>query len=186
MSATGRRDEQLARVLENAAGLTSTPHQMTPQELRAFISEVGTAGDPEQGRAIFERPELGCTACHSIQGHGGQLGPDLSALGTAQPVDFILGAILNPNQEVKEGYLSIAVTTKDGSEFQGYQIRQTNDELVLRDTLQNRELRLPLSQIAAKRQNGSIMPNGLVDTLSREELRDLVRYLSEQGKPITR
>jgi len=47
---------------------------------------------------------LNCSACHAIGGKGGNIGPDLGALGTAQPVDFIIGAVLDPNREVKEGY----------------------------------------------------------------------------------
>jgi len=57
-------------------------------------------------------------------------------------VEFIIGAILEPQKEIKEGYTSIAVTTKDGEEYQGYALRETGDELVLRDVLQNREVRL--------------------------------------------
>ena len=77
-----------------------------------------------------------------MNGEGGKIGPELSALGTAQPVDFIVGAILDPQKEVKEGYVSISITTKDGEEYQGYQVRETATEIVLRDILQNKEIRL--------------------------------------------
>jgi len=74
------------------------------------------------------------------------------------------------------------VTTKDGEEYQGYQVRETKDELVLRDVLQNKEVRLRRDTIQEKRQNGSVMPSGLADALKRDEFRDLVRYLSELGR----
>jgi putative heme-binding domain-containing protein len=118
-----------------------------------------------------------------VNGQGGNIGPDLSALGTAQPVDFIIGAILDPQKEIKEGYTSLSVTTKDGEEYQGYQVRETGDELVLRDLMQNKEVRLRRDTIKAKNPNGSLMPAGLVDPLTRAEFRDLVRFLSELGKP---
>jgi putative heme-binding domain-containing protein len=118
-----------------------------------------------------------------VNGEGGRIGPELSALGTAQPVDFIIGAILDPQKEVKEGYISVSITTKDGEEYQGYQVRETAEELVLRDVLQNREVRLRRDMIAEKNQTGSVMPKGLADMLTREEFRDLVRFLSELGKP---
>src|SRR5439155_14707374 len=183
MSSSGRRNEQLARVLSEAAGYISRGQNMTPAEIVAFVAEVRAQGDAKRGADVFRRPQLGCTACHSVNGEGGTIGPDLSALGTAQPVDFIIGAILDPQKEVKEGYVSISVATKDGEEYQGYQVRETDDELVLRDALQNQEVHLRRDAIKEKKQNGSVMPGGLADTLTRAEFRDLVRFLSELGKP---
>ena len=177
MNASGRRDENLARVLVKPASVNS---QM--KDLPGFVAEVRAKGDAKSGAEIYQRPTLGCVACHSINGQGGNLGPDLSALGTAQPIDFIVSAILEPQKEIKEGFTSISVTTRNGEEFQGYQLRESKDELVLRDTLQNKEVRLAPSTIQDKRQNGSVMPAGLADAITREEFRDLVRYLSELGR----
>ena len=134
---------------------------------RMLPDEVRISGDARRGAEIFRRPALGCLACHAVNGEGGTLGPNLSALGTAQPLDFIIGAILDPQKEIKEGYMSISVTTKDGEEYQGYQVRERSAELVLRDSLQNQEGRLPRSNIREKKQNGSVMPAGLVDSLNR-------------------
>ena len=78
--------------------------------------------------------------------------------------------------------MSISVVTRDGEEYQGYQVRESGDELVMRDVLQNREIRLRKEAIKEKKQNGSVMPGGLADTLTRTEFRDLVRYLSELGQ----
>ena len=182
ISSSGRRSEQLAQLLADAAGFNRDGKVLAPAEITAFASEVRAGGDARRGAEIFRRPELGCAACHAINGQGGHIGPELSALGTAQPVDFIIGAILDPQKEVKEGYVSISVTTKDGEEYQGYQVRETDEELVLRDVLQNKEIRLRRDAIRNKQQNGSVMPNGLADLLTRTEFRDLVRFLSELGK----
>ena len=155
---------------------------MTAAEIAAFASEVRASGDAKRGAEIFRRAELGCIACHSVNGQGGTIGPNLSALGTAQPVDFIIGAILDPQKEIKEGFMSIEITTKDGEEYQGYPLRETKDEFVLRDIVQQREVRLRRDSIQEKKQHGSVMPSGLADTLTRAEFRDLVRFLSELGK----
>ena len=117
-----------------------------------------------------------------LLGEGGTIGPDLGALGTAQPVDFIVGAILEPQKEVKEGFVAVTIVTKDGEEFQGYQQRETAEEVHLRDVLQNRSVSIPKSAIRERRQAGSVMPAGLTDTLSREEFVHLVRYLTELGR----
>jgi len=183
MNAAGRRSDSLVRVLTEAAGLTFQPTSMAPAEIAAFADEVRAKGNGMRGAQIFRRADLGCAACHAVNGEGGRIGPELSALGTAQPVDFIIGAILDPQKEVKEGYISVSITTKDGEEYQGYQVRETAEELVLRDVLQNREVRLRRDMIAEKNQTGSVMPKGLADMLTREEFRDLVRFLSELGKP---
>ena len=155
---------------------------MRAADLAAFTKEIRSQGDARHGAEVFRRAELGCTACHAVNGQGGHIGPELSALGAAQPVDFIIGAILDPQKEVKEGYSSISVTTKEGEEYQGYQVRETTDELVLKDVLENKEIRLRRDNIREKRQNGSVMPGGLADLLTRAEFRDLVRFLSELGK----
>jgi putative heme-binding domain-containing protein len=182
VNVSGLRDESLAQVLAHAAGFKEQNFQMTAKEIEAFAAEVRAKGDLRRGAEIFQRPQLGCVACHAVHGHGGNIGPNLSALGSAQPIDFIIGAILDPQKEIKEGFTAVVVTTKDGEEHQGYALRETRNEIVIRDVLQNKEVRLPRDAIAEKRQLGSVMPDGLADTLTRDDFRDLVRYLSELGR----
>ena len=179
MNAGGKRHDTLAKILAEAAGLSTDDIPVT--DMVAFIAEVRASGNAQRGAQIFRRPELGCMACHSVNGEGGNIGPDLSALGTAQPLDFIVGAILQPQKEIKEGYTSVSITTKDGHEHQGYVLREKRDEIVLRDVLQNKEVRVRRDTIKEKRANGSVMPEGLVNILRRDEFRDLVRYLGELG-----
>jgi putative heme-binding domain-containing protein len=182
MNSTGRRDETLAGVLTKALG--SEPQHRTIADVAEIARGVREQGDPLRGEAIFRRPELGCVNCHAVKGKGGKIGPELSALGTAQPLDFIIGAILDPQKEIKEGYISTLVITKDDDEFQGYIVREDNREVVLRDTLQNKEIRIPRNSIKLRKQSGSLMPSGLTDSLSKSEFRDLIRYLSELGSAI--
>ena len=179
LSSSGRRDERLTRILTEAAGFRRQEKQIG--DAVDFVGEVRARGDAKHGAEIFRRQELGCIACHIVNGEGGKIGPDLSALGTAQPIDFIVGAILDPQREVKEGYISISVTTSDGEEYQGYAVRETEKELVMRDILQDKEVHLRRDMIKEKKQNGSVMPSGLADLLTRSEFRDLVRFLSELG-----
>ncbi|MGI8965934.1 MAG: DUF7133 domain-containing protein, partial [Limisphaerales bacterium] len=181
MNSSGRRHEGLAHILTEAAGLNFQNQRMTPAEMVTFAGEVRTRGDAKHGADIFRRAELGCTVCHAVNGQGGNLGPDLSALGSAHPVEFIIGAILDPQKEIKEGFLSISITMKDSEEYQGYLVRETADEFILRDVLQNKEVRLRRDAVKEKKQNGSVMPTGLADTMTRTEFRDLVRFLSELG-----
>jgi putative heme-binding domain-containing protein len=178
MNSSGRRDEKLAAVLS-----ARSPRREEGDLTSDLIPLVRSHGDAKRGAELFQRPELGCVACHSVNGQGGSIGPDLSALGTAQPLDFIIGALLDPQKEIKEGYMSLSIVTQDGEEFQGYLRRESADDLTIHDVLQNREIRIPRSRIKEKRQNGSVMPAGLVDSLSRAEVADLLRYLSTLGQP---
>lgn len=169
LSSSGRRSEELARAIS----------QTTAKEKSANFA----GGDSKRGRQVYERAELGCVTCHKINGAGGSIGPDLSALGTAQPIDFIARAILDPQKEIKEGFSSVSIATKSGDEFQGYIVRETGNEILLRDPLLNEEIKISRTDIVKQKPNGSLMPNGLVDQLSDVEFRDLVAYLSTLGKP---
>ena len=182
MAAAGRRDEILAAKLESAVGLSREPRKWSAAELLAFLGEVRTVGDAIQGAAIFHRPELNCAACHGINASTIGLGPDLGALGTAQAPEFIVGAILEPQREVKEGFNSIALTLRGGEELQGRVLSEDAEVVVLHDTLSRTDLRLRRDQITERHPVGSVMPAGLVDTLTRSEFRDLIKFLSGLGR----
>ncbi|MBI4664070.1 MAG: c-type cytochrome [Verrucomicrobia bacterium] len=183
MNSIGRQDASLLDPLRRAAELGSESQPLREEEVKALITEVRTNGDRKRGEAIFRRPEVNCLACHAVGNEGGRIGPDLNSIGTGQPIDFIVGAILTPNKEIKEGYQAFEISTKDGEVLQGYKVREDHKELVLRDVLRNLELRIPPGQIEKQRAIGSLMPSGLVDHLTRAEFRDLLRYLSELGTP---
>jgi putative heme-binding domain-containing protein len=181
LSASGRRDPGLARILERAAGATSVPGP-TVAEIPNLAQTVRRAGRALAGKGVFERPALACVNCHATDGTPGKIGPDLGALGTSQTVEFILGAILDPQKEVKEGFVAHEIETRDGEVHQGYLRGETATEIALFDHLENRVLLLHPNQVASRRQLGSLMPSGLADTLSREDLRDLVAYLARLGR----
>jgi putative heme-binding domain-containing protein len=150
--------------------------------LDTFLQGVQTGGDPIRGKQVFHRPELGCASCHGIGATSPRLGPDLSALGTSQTPAFLVGAILEPQREVKEGFNSWMLTMKDGTIHQGRLVMETRTEVLLFDAAERQELRLPVSLLADRTQIGSIMPEGLVQSLTREEFRDLIRFLSGLGR----
>jgi putative heme-binding domain-containing protein len=182
MSAMGRADEHLLTVLIDAAGLQREKRQLSATDIAALAEDVRKNGRAANGARIYARAELSCAACHAINGKGGNIGPDLSALGTAQPIEFIIGAILSPNREVKEGFTAIEVTTKSGEAHQGYLVRENAQELVLKDIAAAQEIRLAKADLASRQQRGSVMPEGLADTLTQSEFRDLVRFLSDLGR----
>ncbi|MFP6656769.1 MAG: sorbosone dehydrogenase, partial [Pirellulales bacterium] len=86
-----------------------------------------------------------------------------------------------PNKKIKENFHSLVVETNGGRLLTGINIGRTNRHLILRDA-ENREMRIPLTEIAEEENGASLMPAGLVDSLTRGELTDLVAFLSQLGK----
>ncbi|MEO6742656.1 MAG: PVC-type heme-binding CxxCH protein [Chthoniobacteraceae bacterium] len=178
---SGQSRPKVVEVLRDLAGFGSSLPAGDPAFVAALVAEVQQKGDAKRGREIFRRAELACTGCHRIGDEGGTIGPALDAIGSGQPVDFIIGAVLLPQKEIKEGYEAMEVTTKDGRVITGYRVSDDGN-LVIRDIATGGQTRLAKEEIVSKKLTGSLMPSGLADRLSREDLRDLFRFLSGLGK----
>jgi hypothetical protein len=74
------------------------------------------------------------------------------------------------------------VTTKDGEELGGNMVRESSEELILRDAT-NKEISIPKRKIQSRAMGGSLMPAGLLDILSPSERLDLYAFLWQLGKP---
>jgi putative heme-binding domain-containing protein len=155
----------------------------TPEFVAALVKEVRESGDAKHGGEVFRRAELACTACHSIADQGGKIGPPLDAIGSGQPLDFIIGATLEPQREIKESYEAMQLTAKDRRTALGYIAARDPQQTTVRDPATGAETKFASADIAEQKQLGSFMPAGLVDNLSREDLRDLFAYLAQLGKP---
>jgi putative heme-binding domain-containing protein len=96
-------------------------------------------------------------------------------------VDYLVESILLPSKAIKEGYHSIRIVTVEDKVYLGIKVREADGILVLR-TAEDKEITIPFKDIAEKNEAKSLMPEGLTDTLTREEFADLVRFLAELGK----
>jgi putative heme-binding domain-containing protein len=189
VSASGRQEPALTQALAaaitrvSAAGTqpAASPHAMDPAALDAFVSLVRDKADASRGAAIYARENLKCVTCHRIGDAGGRVGPNLTAIGASSPLDYVIDSLLYPAKNVKEGYNTVVVQTADGQVLTGIQVTRSDAELVLRDAT-GKEMKIPTADIDEESAGTSLMPAGLIDGLSREELADLVRYLSELGK----
>jgi putative heme-binding domain-containing protein len=155
---------------------------LSPEELKELLSFIKEKGDPARGELIYRRTELGCVSCHSIGGVGAKVGPDLTSIGASAQPDYLVESLQFPNRKVKEGYHAIIVETKDEQELSGILVRETDDQLILRDA-SNREISVAKNNVQKKNIGGSLMPAGLVDALNENEQADLYKFLSELGKP---
>lgn len=182
MNTSGRSDADLVQALSKAAGISLNPQPPSEAELKALVQEVLTRGNAARGEQVFRRTDLGCLKCHSLAGAGGNIGPDLRDIGSNSPVDYILRSILNPDESIKEQYETVLVATADGGIFHGILVEDSAQRLVLKDA--NGQVRIIAKADIEERNKGpSLMPKGLEQFMTRSELVDLVRFLSELGKP---
>jgi putative heme-binding domain-containing protein len=175
-------DPALVDVLGKAAGISTEVKPLTPAELSALVAEVAAKGDPARGEVVFRRRDLNCMTCHSVSRAGGEIGPDLSAVGQTSPPDYIINSILLPDQSIKEQYHTLVVLTADGQVYQGIVVDKDAQKVVLKES--TGALRsVPADSIEEQKAGGSLMPKGLVNLMTHAEFVDLVRFLSELGKP---
>jgi putative heme-binding domain-containing protein len=180
--ALGRADSALVGVLSRAAGLSAESKPLTPTELNQLVAEVADHGDAARGELIFRRADLNCTSCHSLSKAGGEVGPDLSAVGQTSPSDYIINSLLNPDQAIKEQYHTLIVQTSDGQVFQGIVTDKDDQRIVLKEAAGTTRV-VPVVTIEDQKPGGSLMPKGLANLMTHAEFVDLVRFLSELGKP---
>ncbi len=171
---------ELVDALTKAGSLGGARKPPTAAEVKELVADVEKA-DAARGEIIFRRKELQCMACHGIGGAGGQVGPDMTSIGASAQRDYLVESLLIPNKAIKEGFNAIRVVTTDDKVYLGIKVREVNGLLVLR-TPEDKEITIAVKDIAERGETKSIMPEGLTDTLTKQEFADLVRFLSELGK----
>ena len=138
-------------------------------------------GDPANGKRLFltsATNELQCLKCHRVGGNGGQIGPDLSLIGVKGSKENLFDSLLHPSQAIADQYVTWTIQTDDGQLISGLLIGQTETDMTIRDGNGN-DFQLPLNTIQSQRKSLiSLMPEGLVNTLTEGELVDLVAYLA--------
>ena len=145
--------------------------------LGAYRTAQG-GGDAQRGRRIFfERGELSCVRCHKVEGRGGEVGPDLSKIGSQQKRDYLLESIVLPDKQIAKGFDPVVIVTDSGKVFSGI-IREETDQQVKLITAEGNIVTIPNLEIEERTRGRSAMPEDLVKKMSRFELRDLVEFLA--------
>lgn len=144
---------------------------------REYRDLLQTPGDATAGAAAFARA---CSACHTIRGAGGKVGPDLSGV-RHQPADALLLHVLVPNYEVTPAYQAVSVTLQDGRTVSGWVAAETEGSLTLRTAFGTEETVLRRAVTALTAAGVSLMPDGLEQTMSKAELTGLIAYLKSEA-----
>ena len=147
----------------------------------AYLRTLGTVtaapqtGDAVNGERVFR---ANCGSCHMVNGRGGQLGPDLSRIGSARPRAGLMSKVRGSNPFIRPGYEPVTLVTRSGERIRG--VRKNEDEfsiqiMDMRERLQG-YLKSNLTEFTLDKQ--SVMPAYGPDRLSDRDLDDLLRYLA--------
>jgi putative membrane-bound dehydrogenase-like protein len=155
------------RFLQNAADADRA------EVVRRFQPALGLAGDTRRGATLFART---CLQCHALQGQGQAVGPDLAGIGS-RPKDAVLVDLLDPSRQVSPDFVGYSLVTAQGETLTGLIAAETATSVTLRRAGQADETLLR-SQIKEWRVEGkSLMPDGLEQGMSVQDLADLLEFL---------
>ena len=160
----------------------TTSHAWTVDELAPGLDKGLRGRNYNRGRELFGA--VACAACHRFNNEGGSYGPDLTgAVGRFNARD-LLESILLPNKEVSDQYAPIVITKTDGETVTGRVINLNDNSIMISPNMfaPDEIVSVDRNQIRTiEPSKQSLMPEGLLNALEREEIYDLVAYLLSRG-----
>jgi len=146
------------------------------------LDALGGQADLQAGRRIFFHVAgAACAQCHRHEGRGNVVGPDLSLIAKQGTRREILQSILEPNREVAPQFYTTLLQLTDESDFTGILLRSSSNE-VYRNNF-GQEVTFQKSEIQDRKElRSSLMPAGLLDTMSDREVRDLLEFLMQGSR----
>lgn len=152
---------------------------LRPTTLAGWQATVATGGDPARGRRLFLSAQIGCAKCHAAEGRGARSAPILLPSATPSTRAALVEAILEPSARIAPGFESWIVETQDETTLTGLLARRAPNGDVLLIEASGQPKRIPAANVARFGPlPQSLMPEGMVETLSVEDLRDLVAFLT--------
>jgi len=167
--------KQARALLEKSKGTVSADRK----EVLMQFTDVATAkGDPARGKETFTK---NCQVCHRYQGQGASVGPDLTGMGVHGKQQLLVH-ILDPNRDVEGNYQAYIVVLNDGRVLNGLLAGESGTSIDLLDSEGKRQaiLRDDIDEIT--RTGKSLMPEGFEKQLSREQLTDVLEFLTQRLK----
>lgn len=170
---------KLSQLVPEAKPLTD---EETRTELAGWSKKLDVSGgNPYQGKVLFLEH---CGKCHKLFNEGGDIGPELTRYNRDDRSTMLL-SILRPSQEIREGFRTFQALTIDGRVVTGFVV-DDNDEVITLREASGQSITIAKEDIEEYKATAkSIMPDGLLDRLTDEQVRDLFSYL-QSGQPLGR
>jgi putative heme-binding domain-containing protein len=166
--------------LQERARVVFVVPRLDPKKLPTIASLMSRPGDPARGKQILaesQKNDLQCLKCHTIHGVGGNVGPDLSAIGKKASRENLFESILFPSKAIADQYLSWIIETQNGLQLTGLIVEETPDHITLRDA-NAKDTKIAKKDIASREKSAvSIMPADLLAYMTEDDLVDMVAYL---------
>jgi quinoprotein glucose dehydrogenase len=171
-SAAERKDPAIVDLLARFESGRKSGDPLAPYRETLF------GGDAEIGRQIFfEKAEVNCVRCHRVGQNGGEVGPELTKIGSEKQRDYLLQAIVDPNAAIAKGFESVMLVLDDGLVLAGV-LRDESKTQVRLITAEGDLKTISKESIEQRASGKSAMPEDLPKKISKRELRDLVEFLS--------
>jgi putative heme-binding domain-containing protein len=150
--------------------------QRQAEHLASLLASL-PPGEVRRGQAVFNSGRAACLACHTIGYVGGRTGPDLTRIGEVRTERDLLEAILYPSASFVRSYEPVVVSLRSGATHAGV-LRADRPDAIVLVTASDEEVRIPRQEVAGMTPGTvSLMPPGLADALTRQELADLLAFL---------
>jgi putative heme-binding domain-containing protein len=161
--------EVRATPADKAKAIASYKRKLTPEVLRA--------ADASAGRAVFQKI---CANCHKLFDAGGNIGPEITG-AQRRNLDYLLENLVDPSAAVSRDYQMQIIETTTGRVITGLVVAQSPASVTIQTV--NEKLVLPAGEIADRATaRVSMMPDNILQTLSFEQVRDLIGYLSSPAQ----
>ncbi len=167
---------RIQKVLESKWGVVQeTPEAKLAaiERLKKELTQESLAGAKlENGAALFKKS---CATCHKLYGEGLTIGPDLTGANRSN-LDYLLMNIIDPSSVVPKQFTTSVIVLSNGRVITGVVVGETEKMITVQTDKE--QLTLPTEDIEQRRNSGkSLMPDGMIDALTPEQVRDLFAFM---------